>query len=380
MNPNAFTHRPTRIDIDLAALIHNFRVIKNHVGSCKVMAIVKANAYGHGIIECSKELEYAGVDALGVAYLEEGLHLRQSGIKAPILVLGGVLQKQVDEHLKHDLEITASSVDKLIAIDERAAVLGKRARIHLKFDTGMERLGQHYYSADKLLEAAIKTKSLDIVGIWSHFATAENQDKSFAKLQLERFLEIISFFEKRSLPVPMRHFSCSGTIMQLPEANLDMIRPGRILYGIPPAAHLQSQLDLKPVLTLSTTVVYFKVVKKGAGVSYGHTWHAPRDTRIVTLPIGYGDGYPTRLSNQGVVLIRGKRYPVVGKVCMDQMMVDLGPDGTAYNGDEVILIGSQGEESIGVLELVTRMNSESTPELTVGLNTRVPRHYKNSSI
>jgi alanine racemase len=366
--------RPTVMRVNLDALTHNFRLIKKSIGGARVMPVVKSNAYGHGMLECAAELAAAGADFLGVALLEEGIKLRQAGISTPILVLGGIFTDQIQHFLTHGLDLLASSVFKLQAIDEQAKALGIRARVHLEIDTGMERIGAHYYHSDELFEAAVRCSHCDIVGVSSHFAAQESEDLTLTKLQLERFLDSIAFFERRSLPMPLRHIAASGAIIQYADAVLDMVRPGVISYGVFPARHMLGSLDLRPVMSLVSKVVYFKVVKAGTGVSYGHTWYAPEDTRVVTVPIGYGDGYLRQLSNRGQVLIRGKRYPVVGTVCMDQMMVNIGPQGTAYNGDEVVLLGEQGEEKI-TLEEISELTSGNPREFMVSTNVRLPRQF-----
>jgi alanine racemase len=318
-------------------------------------------------------LAKSGAAYFGVAFLEEALTLRKAGINTPILVLGGISGRQIDDFILHDIDITASSISKLQIIDERARVLGKTAQIQVKIDTGMERVGTHYYSAETLLKEALEAKHCKITGILSHFATSEQSDLSFARLQLERFLECCEFFERRSEPTPLRHIANSGAILQLPESHLDMVRPGLILYGISPLAHRPSPITLNRVLSLRSEVVYFKVIRPGAGVSYDHIWHADRQTRIVTIPAGYGDGFPRRLSTRGSVLIRGKRYPIVGKICMDQFMADIG-DGEAYNGDEVVLIGRQGEEEITVEEIAAIVDTDPR-EILLATNLRVPRRF-----
>lgn len=370
---NPITLRPSIVDIDLDALTHNYQTLKQHVGTSKVMPIIKANAYGHGMIECVKTLEQAGADFFGVAYLEEGIELRQAGVHAPIVVLGGILGSQLCHYLDFDIDLTASSVSKLEQIEEIAAAKKKRARVHLKIDTGMERLGVHWYNAESLIERAVRVKHCEIVSIFSHFATVKSPSLDFAHTQLERFLECTALFEKHGAPTPLRHMASSGAILRLPESNLDMVRPGVTLFGIYPNPALPRTLPLKPVLSLKSRIVYFKVVKAGNGVSYNHLWTPDKDTRVVTLPIGYGDGYNLRLANKAQVLIHGKRYPIVGAMCMDQMMVDIGDD-SAYNNDEVVLIGEQGNERITVEELASLMNV--TPhEIVVNLNLRLPRRY-----
>ena len=368
--------RPTRVEVSLNALTRNLDAIRAHTGGTRVMAIVKANAYGHGLLPVAHHLMQNGADSLGVAFLEEGIALRQAGITTPILVFGGIGEKQVPLFIQHHLSLTAPSIEKLRLIDEAAAALRATARVHLKIDTGMERIGMHWYSAEKLLEASLALRHTVVEGIYSHFANADAapHDLAHARLQLERFLEVLAFYDQRSLPTPTRHIANSGAILQLPESHLDLVRPGILLYGVYPSDDCARTFPVTPALTLKTRVAYFKVVKAGHPVSYGSTWAPPTDTRVVTLPVGYGDGYFRAFSNQAHVLIRGRRCPVVGRVCMDQTMIDLSPTGTAYNGDEVILLGSQENETITAAELAT--HARTIPyEILTNLNTRIPRVY-----
>jgi alanine racemase len=366
--------RPTVMVVDLAALSRNVQRVKALIGVTRLMASVKANAYGHGLSECGICFEKSGVDALGCAYLEEALILRNAGVKIPILVFGGLLADQVNAYIEHDIDVTASSIDKLNVIEAAAKSLKRRARIHLKIDTGMERLGVHYYSAQAFLERVLQLEWCDVVGIFSHFACSDHADKTLTKLQLERFLTCCDFFPKHSLPMPIRHIANSAATLELPETHLDMVRPGIGLYGVMPSPEVINQHSLETCMSLRTRVVYFKVVKEGSGVSYGHRWKAPEDTRVVTLPVGYGDGYTRALSNKAHVLIRGKRYPAVGSICMDQFMVNLGK-GEAFNGDEVVLIGPQGTELIDVQELAS-LAGTIPYEILVGMNARIPREYR----
>jgi alanine racemase len=370
--PTQFARRPTHIEVDSQALRSNFRSIRERVAPAKVMASVKANGYGHGIVTVSRILEEEGVDGLGVAYIEEALELRRAGIKTPILVFGGLLKEQLGEYVTNEVDVTASSVSKLEQIEAAAAASGKRARVHLKIDTGLERIGVHHYSAQSLFDAALSARWCNIVGVYSHFAEVHRDDLTLARQQLERFLTALRYFEERAQAPFVRHIANSGAVLSFPESYLDMVRPGLSLYGVLPHPSLNGELNLTPVLSLKSQVVFFKVVKQGAGVSYGHAWTAPRDTRIITVPIGYGDGYLRSLSNKAHVLVRGKRCPIVGRVCMDQLMVDISPSGEAFNGDEVVLIGGQGQERITVEELAAQI--DTTPhELLVLLNQRVPR-------
>lgn len=367
--------RPTTVWVDLGALRANVQGIRGRIGpGRRIMGIVKANAYGHGLLRVSEELLSAGVDALGVAFLEEGILLRRHGITAPILVLGGIIGNQVVHFLEHDLEITASSPFKLQQIEEAAAALGKRARIHLKIDTGMERIGVHWDTSAKLFEAAVAARHCELVGVFSHFASSDAADRRYTRLQLERFLTALKWFDDRGLPCPPRHLANSGAILQHEDTWFEMVRPGIMLYGLYPTAEVERTVALRPVLSLESRVVYFKVVKKGSAVSYDSTWVAPEDTRVVTVPVGYGDGYSRRLSGKAQVLIGGARHPVIGRITMDALMVDIGKS-SAFNAEAVVLIGAQGQERIGVEEVAGWLETNSYEVLTA-INTRVPRRYR----
>lgn len=365
--------RPTHVEVNLSCLERNFTAIRQHVGSAKVMPVLKANAYGHGLVEVARLMVGLGADYLGAAFLEEGLLLRQAGITAPVLVLGSLAGEQIPRFIQNDLTLTASSIDKLKLIDEAAAALKLRAKVHLKVDTGMERVGIHHYSATKLLEASLLCRHLEVEGIYSHFANADAADLSHARLQLERFLDVLAFYERRSLPTPLRHIANSAGVLQLPESHLDLVRPGIMLYGVYPSAECQRTVSVEPALQWKSQVCYFKVVQPGSPVSYGSTWQPDHPVRIVTVPVGYGDGYFRALSNQAQVLIRGQRYPIVGRVCMDQFMVNIEWD-SAYNGDVVTLLGSDGSETITADDLA-RWAGTIPYEVLTNINTRVPRVY-----
>jgi alanine racemase len=338
------------------------------------MPILKANAYGHGLVEVARKLEAVGAPYVGVAYLEEGLRLRQHGVRLPVLVLGGIVGSQIPRFLEHDLTLTASSVDKLRAIDEHAAALGRPATVHLKIDTGMERIGVHWYSAEALLEASLKCRHARVEGIFTHFANADGRDLTHARLQLERFHEVLRFYERRSLPTPLRHAANSGATLQLPESYFDMVRPGVVFYGAAPSAEVPVTISVRQALRWITHVVYFKVVKPGNPVSYGSAWAPVELTRVVTLPAGYGDGYMRAMSGKAEVIVHGKRYPVIGRICMDQMMVAIGGD-SAYNGDEAVLLGTSGSATITIEELAAWAGT-ITHEVLTNINTRVPRVYR----
>ncbi len=368
--------RPTVVEVNLDRLRANYQAIKRHVGGAMMMPMLKANAYGHGIVAVARQMEQLGADYLGVAVLEEGILLREHGIRLPILVCGGIMGNQIPYFLQHDLTITASSIEKLEQIDREAEALGRTARVHLKVDTGMERIGVHYYSAEGLLETSLACKFCHIEGIYSHFASSDSTDLTYARLQIERFEEVLGFYNRRSLPMPQRHMANSGAILQLPESCYDLVRPGILLYGVYPSDETARTVRVSPALSWKSHVVYFKVVKAGHPVSYGSTWQSDRMVRVVTVPVGYGDGYFRSLSNRAEVMIRGRKYPVVGMVCMDQIMVNIGWE-TAYNGDEVVLIGDAQGETISCEDLADWAGTIPY-EILTNINTRVPRIYLSS--
>lgn len=367
------SQRPTRIKVDLAAIIHNLQAIRAHVG-VPVMAIVKANAYGHGLVPVALHLQANGAEQLGVAFVEEGIALRNAGVTVPILVLGGIYGPQVTQFIANELEITVSSMDKLRQVEAAAQALNRKAVIHLKIDTGMERIGVHSYSCKPFIEAALASRWCELKGIYSHLACADNPASPMTGEQLDRFLEACAHIERVGAPMPLRHLANSGGILHFPATHLDLVRPGILLYGVSPGPASQATIDVRPALSLVSQVVYFKVVRAGHPVSYSATWAPETDTRIVTIPIGYGDGYPRALSSSGQVLINGKKHPVVGRLCMDQFMVDIGDD-SAWNEDEVVLIGRQGDAVLTTEDLAHAAGRISY-EILTGLNERIPREYQ----
>lgn len=368
-----FGVRSTFVEVDLTQLSRNLLAIREKVSPAKVMIVVKANAYGHGLVEVAKHLDLQA-DYIGVAVLEEGILLREVGVKNPILVLGGIWGNQIPAYIENDLTLTAPSVDRLEQIEQAAESLGRKARVHLKIDTGMERIGIHYYNAHKLQEAAIRCKHVEVEGIFSHFANADAADLSHARLQLERFNQVLRFYEERSLPRPISHMANSGGILQLPECYFDMVRPGILFYGVYPSDEVPHNLNVQPALSWKSRVVYFKVTQAGHPVSYGSAWQADHDVRLVTVPVGYGDGYFRNMSNKAQVIIHGKKYPQVGRICMDQIMVNIETD-SAFNGDEVILIGQAHNGERVTVEDLANWTGTIPYEILTNINTRVPRIY-----
>ncbi len=361
------TDRPTRAEIDLSALHHNYLIARQLSDDTKMMALVKAEAYGHGLIPISRAFVEMGVDYLGVSFLEEGIELREAGVNAPILVMGGLVDEQIERYLDYNLEITVSSVWKATHVDQVAASRRVKAKVQLKFDTGMGRIGQSWQTADQFLSEIARLKHLSVKGIYSHLATAD-EDLKFARVQLDRFNEIIETARKIGLDPPSIHIANSGGLIQLGEqSHFNMIRPGLMLYGYSPGL-----TNLKPVMTLKSRVVYVKKPPKGSTIGYGATYLANGDNWIATLPIGYGDGYPRRAGNRAWVMMNGRPCPIVGRVSMDMITIDAGPE--AYLGDEAILFGGHGENRVDLWELSKQLDTIPY-ELMCGLTARVQRVY-----
>ena len=359
--------RPTYLEVNLPQLRENLLAIRAHVSPAKVMPMIKANAYGHGVDGVAPFLE-PDVDAFGVALVEEAIHLRELGITKPILVAGGTLPEQVPLFLEHDLILSASSPALLAAAEAAAESAHKKLTLHLKIDTGMERVGVHYYEAESFLEQSLKCKHVLIEGIYTHFANSEDPELTHAHQQMERFQEVLRFYEKRSLPVPTRHMANSGAILQFPESHMDMVRPGVILYGIYPVG-VAHTVEIAPALRWISHAAFSKVTLPGHPVSYGSLWQSDVATRIITVPCGYADGYFRRMTNKAQVVIQGKRYPQVGRICMDQFMVNTGEDDIPV-GEEVVLLG----DGITAYELGDWTGTNEYEVLT-NINTRVPRIY-----
>lgn len=373
LDPREARLRPTYALVSLGRLRANLAAVKAHVAPARVMAVLKANAYGHGLEAVARALA-PRADAFGVAIVEEGIALRRLGIENPILVMGGTWTRQIPLFLEHGLTLTVPSLARLRDVEEAAAAQGTRARVHLKIDTGMERIGVHHYNAEGLLDEAARSRHVEVEGVYTHLANADAPDLSHARLQLERFHEVLRFYERRSLPPPLRHVANSAAILRMPESHLDLVRPGILLYGVYPHEGAPHVVEVEPALSWRSRVVYFKVVEAGSPVSYGSTWKSDHRVRVVTVPVGYGDGYFRSMSNRARVLLRGRREPQVGLICMDQMMVNI-EWGEAWNGDEVVLIGEQDGERVTVEELAGWAGTVPY-EILTAINERVPRLYE----
>jgi alanine racemase len=341
------------------------------------MAVVKDNAYGHGMVQISRSFEEYGAEYLAVAHADEGVILRQNGIKLPILVLVGFQKDEINTIVENNLDVSIPSGEKAEYLQAELEKLGTaKANVHLKIDTGMGRIGVRTERAIQFIQRCCMLNRLNVVGLYSHFANSDEQDKSYARYQQAQFNHIIAELNRLKINIPFIHLANSAASLDMPDTYHTMIRPGLALYGIHPSKAGNANSSLKPVLSLKSTITFWKVSPANTSISYGRTYFTKTATKIATVPIGYGDGYSRRLSNKADVLIQGKRFPVVGTICMDQIMVDVGIHSTIHVGEDVILIGSSGDETISAWELAEKLGTIPYEVLT-GISERVPRIYNN---
>lgn len=364
-------------EINLSALAHNIGEVRRLVGhDTEVAAVVKANAYGHGLIEVARTLLAHGVDRLAVARVEEGLELRRAGVDADVLLMGFTPPAWYDAALENGFVLTVYDLALAEQLSDAAGRHGKTVRVHLEVDTGMGRLG---VLADRdvyrnILAIAL-LPHLEVEGLFTHFASADHADKTHAHHQFAEFMEIVCTLGRDGLDIPLLHAANSGAIIDIPESRLNMVRPGIMLYGLYPSVELdRKQVRLRPAMTLKAQVGFVKRVPAGWPVSYGATYTVPAPTVLATISCGYADGYNRLLSNRGEVLIRGQRAPVVGRVCMDQIVVDVGHVPDVAMGDEVVLFGRQGESELPVDEIASLLGTINY-EVVCAVGARVPRIY-----
>ena len=366
--------RPTIAEINLKAIRNNVRRLRERVQPAEVMAVVKADAYGHGAIPVAQTALAAGASQLAVALLEEGIELRRAQIAAPILVFGGFFEKQIDSFIENDLHFTLYDLRLAEIVSRRAQALGRVAQAHVKIDTGMGRVGLLPAEVIKVIPAMAKLPHLELIGLCTHFASSDSRDKTYAHRQLEQFNAIVQQLAQRDLRFKYLHAANSGAILDLPQSHFNLVRPGVIMYGYYPSNETSESIPLEPAMTLRTEILHVKRVPAGTFISYNSTFQTHETTTIATLPIGYADGVPRRFSSNFEVLVRGRRCPLVGRVCMDQIMIDLGDMQNVQAGEEVVLLGKQGDEEISIYEWCRRV--ETIPyEVTCGISKRVGRGY-----
>ena len=365
--------------IDLDGVVGNCIQIEKHIDShTKIMAVIKTDGYGHGslpIARCLEEREM--IYGFAVATVEEAIALREEGIKKPVLILGYTFPYSYRQLIRQDIRQSVFREDSLEEIGKAALLEGKEARVHIKVDTGMSRIGiTPDETGLRFVKKAMETPGIEIEGIFTHFAKADEADKTSALLQITVFETFIKEIEEKlGVKIPLKHCSNSASIMELPQANMDLVRPGIILYGLHPSEEVDNQIiPFSPVLSLHSHIVYVKNLSPGQSVSYGGTFTASEQMRIATIPVGYGDGYPRMLSGKGYVLIHGQKAPILGRVCMDQFMVDVTHIPDVKEGDEVTLIGKDGEEVLSA-ELLGELSGRFNYELVCDLGRRIPRVY-----
>ena len=367
----------THARVHLNNIRSNIENIRKAVGpERKVLIAVKADGYGHGAVEVSRMAENIGVDWLGVATVPEGIELRLAGIRLPILKFSPAFPEEMEEAIKHDLAIAVVERENIAILQKTAAAAGKICEVHLKIETGMGRIGVAVDDAFHLAEQIVKNSpNLRLGGAMTHLPVSDEGSKTFTQRQIERFKKTVADIEKRlNYKIPLVHCSNSGGVLAHPESWCDMVRPGIMIYGFYPSDETPQTILLKPGLSFKTRVSFIKQVPKGGSVGYGRTWIAPEDSWIATFPAGYADGFNRLFSNSGRVLINGRSYPVVGRVCMDQSMCNLGPTTDVKTGDEVVLIGDSGCQNISAYEWAEKLNT-ITYEVTCQINKRVRRFY-----
>ena len=365
-------------EINLDNIAHNIREIRRITHkNAKIMGVVKADAYGHGVMEVTRTLLANGAERLAVSMLDEAIQLRRNGIEAPILILGYTDPIRANEIIENDVTQTVYSRELAQALSAEAVRQGKKVKIHIKIDTGMSRMGfLPGYSAVKNVVEISQMPNIIIEGLFTHFATADEKNREFTLMQFERFMSICSELQRIGIHIPVKHCANSAGIIEYPEMHLDMVRPGIILYGMYPSEEVdRSKIHLKPAMTLKANVILVKEVEKNTSVSYGRIFTTQRTSKIATIPIGYADGYTRMLSNKGKVLIREQFAPIVGRICMDQCMIDVTDiEGNAEVGDEVVLIGAQGDNVISVEDVAQSIGMINYEFVSI-VGKRIPRAF-----
>ncbi|MDD7337778.1 MAG: alanine racemase [Ruminococcus sp.] len=374
---------PSRVyaEINLDAMCSNVSQALERMKPAKLMAIIKTDAYGHGAVRSAKALDEIGVYAFGVATPGEALELRRAEIKNPILILGYVFEEYFDRMIENDIDLALFDLNTAKLLNSHAEKLGKKARVHIKADTGMGRIGfQPCDESAEIIKEIASLNNIEIDGMFTHFACADSKDKASVNRQIERFTNFVAKVKSEGVSLPIVHCYNSASIVDFDKPLFDMVRCGIITYGLEPSDEVsKTNIKLQKVMSIKSHVAYVKKVGAGFTVSYGSTYVTDKETEIATIPVGYGDGYPRTLSNKGMVLIGGHFAKIIGRVCMDQFMVDVTGLGVS-RGDEVILMGSDGENSI-TAEEIGDLSGRFNYELVCDINKRVPRLYiKNGEI
>jgi len=368
---------PTWVEINLDAIVNNVKNIKKLIGEKKeLMAVVKGNAYGHDILEVSSVVLNNGATLLAVARLEEGIFLRKAGITVPILILGLTLKQQAELLVSYDITPTVCEYEMIEKLSESAFKEGKIVKVHLKVDTGMGRIGicpNHVLNFIKKLKVL---KNVQIEGIFTHFSVADENDKTYTEKQFRKFMEVLTVLEKEGIRIPAKHVGNSATLLDLPHMWLDLVRPGISIYGLYPSTEVQKTVKLISAHIFKTRIVFLKELPAKKFIGYGRTYTTKKKRTVVaSLSVGYADGYNRLLSNQGEVLVRGRRFPVIGRVCMDQTMIDVTNLPQVEIGDEVVLWGRQGQEEITVEEIADKIGTINYEIVHMPDKKRVPKLF-----
>ncbi|ACS81355.1 alanine racemase [Maridesulfovibrio salexigens] len=380
-NPKTFA--PIWAEVDLSAISHNFSEVQRLVNKqSKIMAVVKADAYGHGLTKVADCLNKAGADYFAVARLDEAVALRNHGIEKPILILGYTPPEAATELLKHKVIQTVFSSEYAKDLNEKLNQTNKTLKVHIKIDTGMGRLGLVDEFNDGAVLESISTinrlPNLETEGVYTHFAASDEADKTSALEQLKQFKNILAGIERRGISIPLKHAANSAAIIDLPESYFDMVRPGIMLYGLYPSNGVHQQnAELRPAMQIKARIAQTKEVPAGFRISYGHTYTTPNATKLATIPLGYADGYRRQLSSAGKVLVHGQHASIVGRVCMDQSVIDVGKIENVEAGDEVVIIGRQEQAEISAERMACELGTINY-EIVSTLMARVPRIFKDS--
>lgn len=368
-------HSRVCANIDLSAVMHNMEAMHQNIDpDTKIMAVIKADGYGHGAVPIAKEIEHLDyVYGYAAATVEEGMILRNNGIQKPILILGYIFPDQYEEVIQAEICPSVFTLEMAKELSAAAEKVGKDCRMHFAVDTGMSRIGYQVTeeAADEMAQIA-KLPHMIVEGIFTHFAKADEYDKTFTKEQIQKFKKMIAMMEDRGVSIPVKHCSNSAGIAEIREANMDMVRAGITLYGMWPSEEVAHNISLHPVMSLKSHIAFVKTLGKGRKISYGGIYETPSEKRIATIPVGYADGYARGLSNKGYVLIHGKKAPICGRVCMDQFMVDVTEIPEAKEGDPVTLLGKDGSECITMEEL-GELSGRFNYEFACLITPRVPR-------
>lgn len=375
MNMGEKFYRNTWVEVNLDAIADNVIAFRNHLpADTRIMAVVKADGYGHGAVQVAKEALSAGASYLGVALIDEAIELRQAGIAAPILVLGYTAPEFLEIAVEHNITITVFAEDSIVALAEITKRLDKQAAIHLKLDTGMGRIGvRTLEELEALIAAAKKSPRIFVEGLFTHFSCADEEDRSYTEDQHHTFSKVV---QSASYTFPILHCSNSAAGILFPEWGYNMMRLGISLYGQYPSDYTKGKgIDLKPAFSLKSRIAYLKTVPPGTAISYGATYQTSHESTIASIPIGYADGFSRSLSNRGEALVNGQKVPIIGRVCMDQLMLDVSALPQCQIGDEVVFIGEQQKEYITVDDVAHKLNTINY-EVTCMISKRVPRVYK----